>query len=346
MREELRPVSWTGKAIRLIDQTALPGEMTYLEISDIDSLVEAIQRLSVRGAPALGAVGALGVAVAMQQREREGWDVEAFSSALDRLRNARPTARNLAWGVDAVAGMVELGEAAVIGEALKLIAEDEANNHEIGRLGADWILSRVRNRPVNVLTHCNTGALATTGWGTALGIVRELHRRGALGVVYVDETRPLLQGARLTAFELGREGIPHFVQADAAAASTILSGKADVAIIGADRIAANGDTANKIGSLAVALAAREGQIPFVVAAPESTVDVATPSGDFIPIEYRSEAEVLSWAGVPVAPEGSRGYNPAFDVTPGRLVSALVTEERVLEVATGEVPAPAQEVTAP
>jgi methylthioribose-1-phosphate isomerase len=339
--EELRPVSWTGDAILLIDQTALPWELRYLEIRDVQSLIDAIQRLSVRGAPALGAVGALGVVLALKEQSQYGWSEAQLAQALERIRNARPTARNLAWGVDAVSPYIPAGVDRVLSAALELIAADEAGNHEIGKRGADWIMARTTARPIRVLTHCNTGALATTGWGTALGIVRELARRGALGEVYVDETRPLLQGARLTAWELAREGIAHYVQVDGAVASTVLSRRVDVAIIGADRIAANGDTANKIGSLGVALACREAKIPFVVAAPESTIDLAISTGEDITIELRSESEVLSVGGVSIASYDTRAYNPAFDVTPGRFISALVTEKRLLEVAKGEVPSEAQ-----
>ncbi len=338
---ELHPVSWTGDGITLIDQTALPQAVRYLKITEVQSLIEAIQRLSVRGAPALGAVGALGVVLALRQQRREGWDEEQLAQVLEGIRHARPTARNLAWAVDAVSPYIPAGEARVLSAALELMAADEAGNHAIGNRGADWIMARVTARPIRVLTHCNTGALATTGWGTALGIVRELARRGALGEVYVDETRPLLQGARLTAFELTRAGILHYVQVDGAAASTVLSGRVDVAIVGADRIAANGDTANKIGSLGVALACREGGIPFVVAAPESTIDGAIASGEDVAIELRSEPEVLSLGGVSIAPQGTRAHNPAFDVTPARFISALVTEARLIEVAKGEVPTEAR-----
>jgi methylthioribose-1-phosphate isomerase len=337
MATDLRAVSWTGTSIRLIDQTALPGRLTYLEIDDVDALVDAIGRLVVRGAPTLGVVGALGVVVAVRQGRRAGWDEERLAAEIDRVRTARPTAVNLAWGVDQVAQLVGDGEETVLIAALKLADETEAANHTIGSNGSDWILGRVRRRPIRVLTHCNAGALATQAWGTALGIVRELHGRGHLEVVYADETRPLLQGSRLTAWELAREGIPHLVAIDGAATSTILQGLVDVAIIGADRIAANGDTANKIGSVGVALACHHAGIPFVVAAPESTVDPATATGADIHIELRDDDEVLHWGGLRTAPDGSRAYNPAFDVTPAAFVSALVTEARVLEVAAGQIP---------
>ena len=340
----IRAVAWSGSAVVLLDQTLLPARHEYLECRDVDTLVDSIVRLVVRGAPALGAVGAYGVALAMTQGAREGWDPERLAAEVTRIRDARPTAVNLAWGVDRVRPLIGAGVEAVVLEADMLAAEDEAANRELSRKGADWIQSRVGDRPVRVLTHCNTGALATTAWGTALGIVRELHVRGVLEVVYADETRPLLQGSRLTAWELDREGIDYFVQADGAAASTILRGLVDVAIIGADRIARNGDTANKIGSVGVALACHDKGIPFVVAAPSSTVDLDTACGDDIHIELRDGREVVELAGVSTAPAGARGFNPAFDVTPARLIDAIVTECAVVEPdgtspVTALVPAP-------
>jgi methylthioribose-1-phosphate isomerase len=332
-----RTIEWTGNGLRLLDQTRLPAQVVTLDVRDVDTLIDAIQRLAVRGAPALGAVGALGVVVAMRQAAREGWDGDRLAAELDRLRHARPTAVNLARGVAEIEPLVPRGEEVALGAALRVLADDEVANREIGRRGADWIEERLGGRAVRVLTHCNAGSLATSVWGTALGVVRELHTRGRLDLVYADETRPLLQGSRLTAWELAADGIPHVVQVDAAAAGTILGGQVDIAIIGADRIAANGDTANKVGSLGVALACRAAGIPFMVAAPESTVDAATPTGDAIHIELRDEAEVLEVAGVRVAPAGTRAHNPAFDVTPAPLVSVLVTEQRVLAVSAGEAP---------
>jgi methylthioribose-1-phosphate isomerase len=325
-------VEWNApnEALVLIDQTKLPSVLEYLECRDVDTVVDAIERLVVRGAPALGAVGGYGVAVAMLQGQREGWSADRLESEVLRVRDARPTAVNLAWGADRVRPFMDQGVAAVLAESDAIMTEDEAANRELSRLGADWILANVTHRPVRVLTHCNTGFLATTAWGTALGIVRELHERGEVEVVYADETRPLLQGSRLTAWELDREGIPYFVQADGAAASTIMRGLVDVAIIGADRIARNGDTANKIGSVGVALACADADIPFVVAAPSSTVDLDTLSGESIHIELRAGEEVTSLAGVRTAPDGARGFNPAFDVTPHRLISAIVSEQAVVE----------------
>lgn len=328
----MRAVEWNtaNQSLVLIDQTKLPHELEYVQCSDVDTVVDAIARLVVRGAPALGAVGGYGVAVVMLQGEREGWSPDRVESEVLRVRDARPTAVNLAWGADRVRPFMGQGVAAVIAASDAIMTEDEAANRELSRRGADWILERTGKDRVRVLTHCNTGFLATTAWGTALGIIRELDERGAVELVYADETRPLLQGSRLTAWELQQVGIECLVQADAAAASTIMRGLVDVAIIGADRIARNGDTANKIGSVGVALACAEAGIPFVVAAPSSTVDLTTISGADIHIELRNGEEVTSLAGVRTAPEGVAGFNPAFDVTPFRLISAIVTEQGVIE----------------
>jgi methylthioribose-1-phosphate isomerase len=338
MPQELRAVDWTGDALALIDQTLLPHRNETRVVRDVDTLVDAIQRLVVRGAPAIGAAGGYGVALALVQGEREGWSVDEVRAAVARIREARPTAVNLMVCVDRVMTRFDEGLDAVLEEAVAVQREDVEANRAMGAHGADWLLEKVgAERPLRVLTHCNTGALATAGWGTALGVIRELHARGRLEVVYADETRPLLQGSRLTAWELVQEGIPHYVQADGAAAGTILRGQVDAAIVGADRIAANGDTANKVGTVGVALACADAGIPFLVAAPTTTVDLSTKTGDDIHIELRGEAEVLEWGGVRTAPAESRGHNPAFDVTPGRLVTGLVTERGVLEVASGQLP---------
>ncbi|EYR63410.1 initiation factor 2B subunit alpha [Actinotalea ferrariae CF5-4] len=336
----VRAIEWRDTPrpmIRLIDQTLLPLEERYLEVTRVDDLVAAIASLAVRGAPALGAAGALGVVLAMHQGAEEGWSDLKLQAEIERIRVARPTAVNLAWGVDRVRGAVGAGVAAVLGLARGLVAEDEAANRHLSRLGADWILARTGREQVRVVTHCNTGALATTAWGTAYGIIHELHDRGNLGLVYADETRPLLQGARLTSWELHKDGIPHVVEADGAAASTILRGLVDVAIIGADRITANGDTANKVGSVALALACARAGIPFVVAAPSSTVDMTTKTGDHIVIEERDGDEVVTLGGRRLAPEGVRGFNPAFDVTPHDLIAAIVTEKGIVEPATAPDP---------
>lgn len=275
--------------------------------------------------------------IALAQAQREQWSEASTHAAIERIRQARPTAVTLARSVDRVRARLAEGPTAVLREALSILTEDETTNRCLGAHGAGWILAHISRRPLRVLTHCNTGSLATVAYGTALGIVRELHHRGVLEVVYADETRPLLQGSRLTAWELAAEGIPHLVQPDAAAASTVLGGLVDVAVIGADRIAANGDTANKIGSLGIALACADAHIPFVVAAPHNTIDLTTPTGEAINIEMRDDAELLTWGGIRLAPATTRAHNPAFDVTPARLVTALVTETGVHEIANGYRP---------
>jgi methylthioribose-1-phosphate isomerase len=320
--------------VRLLDQTLLPGTTEFRRIVTTDALVVAIAELAVRGAPALGVAGAMGVVLAMDEGEREGWGDAQVQAAVDRVRHARPTAVNLAWGVDQVRPLMDRGREAVLAAARRVATEDEAANRELSRLGAQWLLDRIDRPRLRVLTHCNTGSLATSAWGTALGVIRELHALDRLELVYADETRPLLQGSRLTAFELAADGIPHRVQADGAAASTILRGLVDLAVVGADRIAANGDAANKIGTLGVALACRDAGIPFMVAAPWSTVDLSMADGSHIEIEERPGEEVTVLGGVRLAPEGSPGFNPAFDVTPARLVDAVATERGVAEPRTG------------
>jgi methylthioribose-1-phosphate isomerase len=325
-RDDPRPM------IRLLDQTRLPEVEQYIDVSTVDVLVEAIKGLVVRGAPALGATGALGVALAMVQAADDTWDAARLEREIDRIRDARPTAVNLGWGVDQVRGALSRGYPEVLRLAQQVVTDDEAANRRLSRYGADWVLQHVSREKVRVVTHCNTGALATSAWGTAYGIIHELHQRGRLGLVYVDETRPLLQGARLTSWELLHDGIEHVVQADSAAASTILRGLVDVAIIGADRIAANRDTANKVGSVGLALAAQRAGTPFVVAAPSSTVDPSVATGEDIVVEERDEDEVLFLAGVRTAPAGVHGFNPAFDITPHDLVSVVVTEQGAAESA--------------
>lgn len=335
----VRAIEWVDadSRIRLLDQTLLPGEERYLDVDTVDQLIDAIQRLAVRGAPALGAAGAFGVALAMVQGQREGQDDAQVLAAFDAIANARPTAVNLAWGAKRAASFFAEGADRVLAEAKTIAAEDEAANRELSRLGADWLLARVGDRPLRAVTHCNTGALATTAWGTAYGILHELHNRGKLELVYVDETRPLLQGSRLTSWELKNDGIDHVVEVDGAAASTILRGLVDFAVIGADRITADGDTANKVGSVALALACARKGIPFVVAAPYSTVDEATATGDLIEIEERGDEEVFEFGAVRTAAEGVRAFNPAFDVTPHDLISAIVTERGVVEPDTAPQP---------
>ena len=284
--------------------------------------------------------------LAVQQGRAKGWDDDQLADAIARVRSARPTAVNLAWGVDRVAAVAAATSgdlAAVEAAARAVLDEDVAANTAIGERGADLLadLCVPSDRGPGGLrlhTHCNAGALACVDVGTALGVVRALHARGALARVYADETRPLLQGARLTAWELDRMGVDYRVVVDGAGPSLIARGLVDAVVVGADRVAANGDVANKIGTYPLALAAARAGIPFVVAAPESTVDAATPDGGAIEIEDRGDDEVLAWGGAPIAPTGARAVNPAFDVTPADLVTAVVTERRVVRPAAGERPA--------
>jgi methylthioribose-1-phosphate isomerase len=320
--------------IELIDQTELPAQEVKLEVRTVAQLVDAIQRLAVRGAPALGVAGALGVALAIQETENGSSEV-SLDSLLDDLANARPTAVNLAWGVEQVKPRIPEGKESALRAARELQAADEKANTHLSELGANWLLSHVDRPQLRAVTHCNTGALATSAWGTAYGILHELHNRDRLEMVYADETRPLLQGSRLTSWELMQDGIDHVVQVDGAAASTILRGLVDFAVIGADRITANGDTANKVGSVALALACQRAGIPFIVAAPFSTVDLQTHSGEDIDIEERSDDEVLRFGDRQTAPSDAKAFNPAFDVTPHDLISAIVTERGIYEPATSK-----------
>lgn len=335
----MRTIDWQDGAVVIIDQVALPDDLCTLRLTEVDDLVDAIVRLAVRGAPALGAAGALGVALAVGQAEREGWDDAQLDAALDRLRQCRPTAVNLAWGVDRAAARRSAGREAVLAEACSVLDEDAAANRALGERGADVLdLLCGTERPLRLHTHCNAGALACVEWGTALGVVRSVAARGRLASVVADETRPLLQGARLTAWELDRLGIEHHVVVDGAGASVIARGLVDAVVVGADRIAANGDVANKVGTYPLALAAARAGIPFLVAAPESTVDAATPNGAAIDIEDRGEEEVVVIHGWRTAPAATRALNPAFDVTPADLVTAVVTEARTVRPAAGEHPA--------
>jgi methylthioribose-1-phosphate isomerase len=322
-------IGWRDGHIIAIDQTALPHRLSVLHLTTVDQLVDAIVRLAVRGAPLLGVAGALGVALAVRQAGREGWDTARLDAEVKRIADARPTAVNLRREVVAVAAVVSDGAPAV--EAAALAVRDTAAevSKRLSARGAEFLLAECGPGPLKMHTHCNTGALACLGWGTALGVIRALRDRGALAHVIADETRPLLQGSRLTAWELGQLGIEHYLAADGAGPFLIAQGLSDAVVVGADRIAANGDVANKIGTFSLALAARRAGIPFVVAAPESTIDAATASGAEIPLELRADEEVTSFQGVRAAPEGSRALNYAFDVTPADLVTAIVTEDRVI-----------------
>jgi len=318
-------LAWRDGHIEALDQTALPHQVRVLRISTVDQLVRAITRLAVRGAPVLGAAGALGVALAVRQARREGWDGPRLDAEIKRIADARPTAVNLRREVSSVAARMPEGEAAVEAAALAVVEFATTASHQISRRGADYLTGVCGPGPLRVHTHCNTGSLACLGWGTALGVIRALHEAGGLSQVIVDETRPLLQGARLTCWELGQLGIEHRLVCDGAGPFLISQGLADAVVVGADRVAANGDVANKVGTYGLALAAHRAGIPFLVAVPESTIDEATPDGAAIPIELRADSEVT----VPAAPAGTKALNYAFDVTPAELVSAVVTEKRLI-----------------
>ena len=293
-----------------------------LTCRDVTSLVDAIRRLAVRGAPMLGVAGAFGVALAAYR----GDDVAAEA---ERLTQARPTAVNLGWGVNRARAAYDnsdherLAPAAALAEARAIAAEDEAASAAIAAHGLTLVPAHAR-----ILTHCNTGALVSAGQGTAFAVITAAHRAGRLAKLWVDETRPLLQGARLTSYEARQAGLPYAVLPDAAAASLMAAGQVDLVLLGADRIAADGSVANKVGTYSLAVLARHHGVPFVVAAPVSTVDFATPDGRSIVVEHRPADEVTSYAGTPVAVPGSEAYNPAFDVTPPGLVTALITEQGV------------------
>jgi methylthioribose-1-phosphate isomerase len=295
-------------------------------VEDVPTLVEAIQRLAVRGAPAIGVAGAFGVVLACNEPD--------FEAAVGSLRDARPTAVNLARMVDRVAARPP---DEMLDEAVAIRDEEIAASHAMGDRGATFVRGLVGNGGVRAMTICNTGGLATVERGTALAVVQTLHEAGMLEETLVLETRPLLQGARLTAWELRNIGAPHRLVVDSAAPFLLARGAANVVVTGADRVAANGDTANKIGTYALALGARQAGVPFIVVAPESTVDTATPTGAHIEIEDRGAEEVVSIRGVTVAPQGTAAANPAFDVTPSELITALVTERRVVRIADGERP---------
>jgi methylthioribose-1-phosphate isomerase len=318
-------LAWRDGQIEALDQTALPHLVRTLRITTVDELVDAITSLAIRGAPVLGAAGALGVALAVRQGLGQGWDGARLEAEIARIAGARPTAVNLSREVTAVAGHLGEGSPAVEAAALAVLDATAATSYRISERGAGFLRSACGAGALRVHTHCNTGSLACLGWGTALGVIRALHAAGALGLVIVDETRPLLQGARLTCWELGQLGIEHQLTCDGAAPFLISRGYADAVVVGADRIAANGDVANKIGTYSLALAARQAGIPFLVAAPESTIDPATPDGAAIPLERRADEEVTA----PAAPAGTKALNLAFDITPAELVTAVVTEDRLI-----------------
>ena len=329
--DRIRPIRWTGEALELLDQRRLPFEVAYETCSTSDEVAAAIHALTVRGAPAIGIAAAWGVVLAARTIDAPDGAEAAhkLEPAIDRLNAARPTAVNLAWALARMRRV--LGAAGpdwrerLEAEARAIETEDLAANRAMGHSGAALIAPGS-----GVLTHCNTGSLATAGFGTALGVIRAGVAEGRVAAVFAGETRPWNQGARLTVWELQQDGIDATLIADAAASHLMKSGKVQWVVVGADRICANGDTANKIGTYQLAIAARHHGVKFMVAAPSSTVDMATASGDLIEIEERDTAELLSHKGARTVAEGVAAWNPVFDVTPHKLIDAIVTERGVVE----------------
>jgi len=316
-----------GTALWAIDQTALPWEERRLELRTAEDVAAAIRSLAIRGAPLIGVAAAHGIVLELSRDPT----LETLERACGLLRDARPTAVNLAWAVDRMHSAIRTHDQSgadlfsiALREARRIDAEEEAASNAIAAHGADLLADSRR-----ILTHCNTGALAAPGRGTALAVIAELADRGSLEGVLATESRPLLQGARLTTYELAALGIAHELIVDSAAAGLIAAGAVDAVIVGCDRVAANGDVANKVGTYGLALAAHAAGIPFVVAGPTSTVDLSTPDGAHIAIEERDPGEVRAAAGQPLTPAGTRCRNPAFDVTPAALVTALVTERGIV-----------------
>jgi len=328
----MKPIEWLRDRLRILDQTRLPQETVFVELSDYQQVVAAIKELKVRGAPAIGVAAGYGIALGAGQVKAEG--TEAFRQQLDGIlrdfADARPTAVNLFRTIErmkkaaAAAHGIQVIKQALIDEAIRIHAEEEAATERLSQLGAGLIKDGY-----TILTHCNTGPLATAGYGTALGIIVAAAKQGKKTQVIATETRPLLQGARLTTWELMQENIPVTLITDSMAGHFMKSGKVDCVIVGADRIAANGDTANKIGTYMLAVLARENKVPFYVAAPTSTIDPSLASGDQIPIEQRSPGEVTTIGGLSLAPTGVKAANPAFDVTPHKYITAIITESGLL-----------------
>ncbi|PWU25643.1 MAG: S-methyl-5-thioribose-1-phosphate isomerase [Candidatus Rokuibacteriota bacterium] len=329
----MSPVRWDGERLLLLDQTLLPMQEVEKPCTSWQEAANAIRTLVVRGAPAIGVAAAFGVALAARQSRAQDWDgfLVDLERAIKGLGATRPTAVNLFWALDRMRRVaVEHCDLPVgnlrqrlLDEARVILDEDVAANRDLGAHGATLVPERGR-----ILTHCNAGALATAGYGTAGGVIRAAHERGRVALVWVDETRPVMQGSRLTAWEMAKEGIPHRLISDVAAAFVMKQGLVDLVVTGADRIARNGDTANKIGTYGLAVLASHHGIPFYVAAPVSTIDPAIPTGASIVIEERDPAEVRGVAGRQTAPTETPIFNPAFDVTPADLITAIITERGI------------------
>ncbi len=328
---EIQPIVWDGRRLHLLDQTRLPAEETTIVVTRYEEAVGAIRGMQVRGAPAIGVTAAYAMALAASRfaEDEDGDFGSSLHDAAEKIRAARPTAVNLGWAVDRMLAVVSSNSTSreiadrLLAEAEEIQREDERINRRMGDFGKDLM-----PEGGSVLTHCNTGALATSGFGTALGVIRAGWEAGKRFEVFNTETRPWLQGARLTSWEFQKLGIPATLLADSAAGMLMRQGRIGCVITGADRIAANGDTANKIGTYSLAVLARENGIPFYVAAPTSTIDLSLPDGDGIEIEERAADEVTRFGGIQTAPEGVAAVNPAFDVTPNRYITAIVTESGV------------------
>lgn len=331
MSETIQPIIWSDNTLQLLDQRILPHQEKYISYHDTRTAADAIRDMVVRGAPAIGITAAYAVVLSLQnhlQSHPDSWQ-QRLDEDLAYLGQARPTAVNLAWAIDRMQQRLkQIGDSEILAqmsaEAERIHQEDIDANHKMGEMGAALI-----NNRCGVLTHCNAGALATGGYGTALGVIRAGYAHNKIHEVYADETRPWLQGARLTAWEMVKEGIPVTLLADGAAAHLMRQGKIEWVIVGSDRIAANGDVANKIGTYSAAVNAKYHGIKVMVVAPTSTVDMSLSSGDDIPIEHRSGDEVLHAGGTLTGAPGTKAWNPAFDITPASLVDAIVTEKGVV-----------------
>jgi methylthioribose-1-phosphate isomerase len=337
---EFKTIEWKGDRVRILDQRRLPQAVHYLQCRDAGSVGQAIKSMAIRGAPAIGVAAAMGIALAAvktRSRQPEAF-LKSLTDACDEMRGTRPTAVNLFWAVDRMKKIidgvrrfgVDRTKERLVKEALRILEEDIEVNRRIGRYGKSVI-----KEGDGVLTHCNAGALATGGYGTALGVIYAARDEGKKFHVFVDETRPLLQGCRLTAWELTQEKIPATLITDNMAGVLMEKGKIDLVLVGADRIASNGDTANKIGTYSLAVLSKWHGIPFYVAAPTSTLDLTLPSGSYIPIEERDIGEVTHFQGVPIAPKGIGAFNPAFDVTPGSLIDGIITEKGIIRKPFGK-----------
>ncbi|MBA3361048.1 MAG: S-methyl-5-thioribose-1-phosphate isomerase [Acidimicrobiia bacterium] len=330
----LRSVDWDDGAVVIVDQTLLPNELRHLRITNVSHLVGAIKRLAVRGAPSIGVAGALGVALAARTHPPAD-QAQAFDDDVHALRSARPTAVNLARAVDRAAGARGGGYHAILAEGLAIRDEEIASCWSMGIYGSELLIELTGERPQRLMTICNTGGLAAVERGTALGVIQTMLERGLLAEAIPLETRPLLQGGRLTTWELARMGAPFRLIVDSAGPFLLAQGAADAVLVGADRVAANGDTANKVGSFSLALGARNAGVPFIVVAPESSMDLDTPSGEMIEIEDRGSEEVTRAWRETIAPLGTKAINPAFDITPHEMITAVVTDRRVIRLDRGE-----------